>query len=83
MLLKDFYGPFEGVNLGLAGMGDCESLRTRQKTEKVIAEKYLARHFLSFQQASGGGDSEHANCSPGTENPADGLAKARGTWFHF
>ena len=51
LLLKEFYGPIEGMNPGVAGLEDCESLVTRLRTKKMIAEKFLARHFLVAQQA--------------------------------
>ena len=38
LLLKDFRGAFEGVNPGLAGLGDCESLFTNLETRKMVAE---------------------------------------------
>ena len=44
--LKDFFGPFEDVNPGLAGSEDCESPFSCLKTEKVVAEKYPVRHFF-------------------------------------
>ena len=56
----------------------CESPATRLKEKKMIAEKYLERHFLSIQQALGEGDLENAYWLPGTENPADSLTKVRG-----
>ena len=77
LLLKDFYGPSGGINPGVVGMGDCESLFTHLKTKKMAAEKYLVRHFLSIQQALEEGDLENAYWPPGTENPADGLTKVR------
>ena len=44
-LLRDFYGPSEGLNPGMVGLEDCESLFTYVNTERMIAERYLARHF--------------------------------------
>ena len=32
LLLKDAFGPFEGMNPGAAGLEECESLLTRLKT---------------------------------------------------
>ena len=77
LLLKEFYGPFEGMDPGVEGLEDCESLLTHLKTEKMIAEKCLVRRFLSIQQFLGEGDLENANWLPGTENPADSLTKVR------
>ena len=39
MLLKDCHGPSEGMNPGMAWLGDCESLSTRLKTKRMIAGK--------------------------------------------
>ena len=50
-MLREFYGHFTGLYPGLAGLEDCESLFTHLKKNKMIAEKFLARHFLSIQQA--------------------------------
>ena len=74
---KDVYGPFAGINPGLAGVEDCESLFTHTKTKEVVAEKNLVRRFLSIQQAWEEGESENAYQLPGAENPADGLTKVR------
>ena len=38
----------------------------------------MARHFLGIQQALGNGELYSAYCLPGPENPADGVAKAKG-----
>ena len=72
------YGPFDGRDPGLAGLGDCENLFTHLKTKEMIAEKYLARHFLRTQQALEAGEVDNAHRGRGTENPADGLSKVRG-----
>ena len=77
LLLKGSFGPFEDMNTRLVGWGDRESRFTHLKTKKMIAEKYLARHFRSTQQALEEDDLENADCLPGTEHPADGRAKAR------
>ena len=76
--LKKVRCPFEGMNPGVGGLGDCKSLFTLLKTKKMIAEKYLVRHFLSIQQALEAGELEDAYWLPGTENPADSLTKVRG-----
>ena len=47
--LRDFYGPFGGLNPGMVGLEDCEGLFTYVKTERMIDEKYLARHLLRIQ----------------------------------
>ena len=76
-LLKDFFGPFDDSDPGTVELGDCESLTTHLKTEKMIAEEYAERHFLSTQQAFGEGEMDNVFRVPGTENPADGLTKVR------
>ena len=76
LLLQDWYGPSWGIDPGEVGLENCESLFTHLKT-KIIAEKYLARHFSGIQQALEGGDLENAYWLPGTEGPADGLTKMR------
>ena len=76
-LSKDFCGPFWGMGPGLGALEDCGSLFSHFKTKKMIAEKFLVRHFLSIQRALGNGDAEGECWLPGTENPADGLTKVR------
>ena len=66
------------MNPGAVGLGYCEGLFTRTPTKRVIAEKYLGRHLLRIQQALEAGELKDAFWLPGTENPADGLTKARG-----
>ena len=78
LLLRKFYGPSEGMNPGVAGLEFCDSLPTHLKTKKMIAEKYLVRHFLSIQQALEAGDLMNAYWLLGTENPADSLTKVQG-----
>ena len=56
-------------------MEDCESLFTRLGNRKMIAEQYLARHYLSIQQFIEEGGLDNAYWLPGTGNPADGLTK--------
>ena len=58
--LRDFYEPFEARNPGIMSLGDCGSLSNYLETRKMIAEKYLARHFLSIKQAAEEGDLENA-----------------------
>ena len=47
------------------------------KTEKMIAEKYLARHFLGIQHALGEGELDYVYWAQGAENAADGLTKVQ------
>ena len=75
--LKDFFGPFEGMNPGAVGLEGCESLVTHHNTGKLIAEEYRVRHLLIVQPAAGGGYLQNAYWLPGKENPAGGLAKVR------
>ena len=77
LVLRDFYGPFEGVDPGVAGLGGCGSPFPHPKTQKMIAEEYPVRHFSSIQQALEGGGTENAYWQPGTENPEDGLTEVR------
>ena len=58
-------------------MGDCESLFTHLKKGKMIAEKFLAKHFLPIQQTLEEKGLDTAYWIPGKENPADGLTKLR------
>ena len=76
-LLREFYSPFSRIAPGLVGMEDCESLFTHLKNRKMVTGKYLVRHFLSIQQSLEEGELENVYWIPGTENPADGLAKLR------
>ena len=43
LLLKDLYGPFQGMNPGLVALEDCEGLFADLKTRKMVAEKCLGR----------------------------------------
>ena len=65
------------MHSGAAGLGDCGSLSTHLKTEKMVAEKYLVHHFLSILQALEEGELENTHWPPGAGYPADGLAKVR------
>ena len=76
-LLKEIYGPFDGLDPGMVGLGGRESMFTRLKTEKMIAEKQLARHLLGIQQSLEEGELGNAHWVLGTENPADGRTKVR------
>ena len=44
----------------MAGLEACEGLLTHQTTKNVVAERYLARRFLSSQQAVERGDLDNA-----------------------
>ena len=57
----------------MAGLEDCESLPTRHKRGKLIAENFLARHFLAVQQAIEIQELDNVYGIPGRENPAAGL----------
>ena len=76
-LLQDCYGLLGGLKPGMAGSGNCESLFTLLKTNKMIAERYLARHFSSALRPLGEGELDNANWAPATENPADGPTQVR------
>ena len=77
LLPKDFYGPFEDINPGVAGLENCGSQFTHLNTRQMIAEKNPVRHFSSTQQALEEGDLENACWLPGTGNPAEGLTEVR------
>ena len=80
LLLKDFYGPFEGMSPGAMGSENCEGFRThlkKKKQEEMISEKFLVRNFLSIQRALEAGVMGNAYWLPGTENPAEGLTEVR------
>ena len=74
-MLREFYGHFAGMSLGLVGLEDCESLFTHLKNSKMITEKFSVRHFLSIQQALEEQELDNVYWIPGRENPADGLTK--------
>ena len=74
-MLREFYGHFAGMSPGLVGLEDWGSLFTHLKNSKMIAEKLLARHFLSIQQALEEQELDNVYWIPGRENPADGLTK--------
>ena len=76
-LLREFYEPCSHISPGLVGMEDCESRCTHLKNRKMVTEKYLVRHCLSFQQFLEDGELENVYWIPDTENPADGLTKLR------
>ena len=74
-MLRDFFGHFTDLFSGMAGLGDCESLATHLKKDKLITEKFLVRHFLAIQQATELQELENALGILGKMNPADGLTK--------
>ena len=76
-MLREFYGNFSGLRPGLVGLEDCESLFTHLKKSKMVTEKFLARHFLSIQQALEQKELDNVYWIPGKGNPADGLTKLR------
>ena len=76
-ILREFYGHFTDVYPGMAGLEDCESLFAHLKKNKVIAEKFRARHFLARQQAIEIQELDNVHWIPGRVNPADGLTKLR------
>ena len=43
----------------------------------MVAEEYLARHFLRTQQVAEEGEMGNAKWAPGNENPAGGQTKVR------
>ena len=47
--LRGFYDPFAGVSPGTCGLEDCERLLTHLGEKRVVAENYLARHFLGIR----------------------------------
>ena len=59
----------------MAGMEDCESLFTRLKKNKLITEKFPARHFPAIQQAIEPQELDNVYWIPGKENPAGGLTQ--------
>ena len=69
--------PLACMNPGVVGLEDSVSHLTNLSTRRMIAEKYLARHFVSIQQELGEGELENAYWLPGAENPADRLTKVR------
>ena len=75
--LRKFYSPFVNLSPGIAGSEDCENLLAQLKTMRMIAEKYLARNFLSIQLALGQEDLDNVYRRPDAENAADGLTKEK------
>ena len=61
----------------MVGMEDCESLFTHPENRKMVAGKYLVRHFVSIQQFVEDGELGNVYWLPGVENPAGGLTKIK------
>ena len=76
-LLREFRAPSSRIAPRMVGMEDCESLFTHLKNWKMLAEKYLVRHFLGIQQFIEEGELGNAYWLPGVENPSDGLTKIK------
>ena len=76
-MLREFHGHFLDFFPGMAGLEGCESLFARLRSKKMIAEKFLARHFLAFQKAIGVQELDNVYWIPGSGNPADGLTKLK------
>ena len=59
------------------GLEDSEGLFTHLKKNKLITEKFSARHFLAMQQAIDIQGLRNVYWIPAREDPADGLTKLR------
>ena len=66
-----------GFSAPFADLRDCESLFTHLENRKMVTVKYLVRRFLRNQQFIEEGGLDNVYWLPGTENPADGLAKIK------
>ena len=71
VLLRGFYSPLANLPPGTLGMGDCESLFARLKTEKLV------RHLLISRQVIAHNELGYASWLSGLENPAHGTTKAK------
>ena len=76
-LIRDFFEPYVGLSLGVIGSGECENSSYFSNAKRAIAELYLARHFLSVQQATEQGELRNKYGLPVTGNPSDGLTEVR------
>ena len=65
-LSLDFHAPFVDLSPGLVGLGDCGSLLTHSKTERMIGETNVARNFLPVKQASDSRDFNSVYWLPAT-----------------
>ena len=74
-MLREVYGHSVDVYPGMAGLEDCESPFAHLKKEKMITEKFSARHFSAIQQAIAIQELDNVNWIPGRANPADGLTE--------
>ena len=72
-LLQGVYAQNRGLNPGIVGLEDCESLHTHLNPQKVAAEEYLVRYFLSTQEASEHGALGDVYRLPGAEIRRMGL----------
>ena len=61
----------------MVGLENCGSLFTRLKKKQLIAEKFLARHFLVIQQAIEMEEWGNVYWIPGLGYPASGLTKLK------
>ena len=68
---REFFGHFLDSYPGTGGLEDCERLFTYLRSEKVVAEKFLAPHFLDIQQSIELKELGNAYWIPGSGNPAD------------
>ena len=73
--MRDIYAPFQGLNPGMMGLEDCESLFANLKAKKMIAGKNSLRYFSSAQQALEEGGLDNLYWLPGTGNRRDGLTR--------
>ena len=76
-LLPKFFAPLKDVYPGVIGLEYSENVLTHLRNEKSVAEKYLAHHFLGFEQALGKNGLDIVYRPPCMENPAGGLAKKK------
>ena len=73
--LRDIYAPPQGLNPGMMGLEDCESLFANLNPKKMIAGKNSPRHFLSAQQALEEGGLDNLYWLPETGNRGGGLTR--------
>ena len=74
-MLREIYGHFANLYPGMAGLEDCEHLFTHLEQNKMITEKFSARHFLATQKAPAIQESGNVFWIPGRESPAAGLTE--------
>ena len=68
-ILRGFYAHCMDIRQGMACLQDCESVFTRLKNKKIIAGKFLIRHFLASQQALETQETGNEYWLPGLGNP--------------